>query len=375
MTDYHFPLIAYKKEESYLSWGQFHGECYRQAIKELVEIRKSLMLEKNPLLKNHLGPLSQLQWEVTKKYSPHLADELKGIQEGSGLSIEDIVILNNYTDFRDIELPEEGCSTIHIQKENNEAFSGQTWDMHRSAMKYLCLIHVPACSKMKTPDSLILSLLGCVGLMGMGANGSLIGVNNINTKNAKAALIWPVLVRNVLRGKNLSEMASILKKAPVTSGHNYLISTTEGGEHWEVTPEKAKCATRVGPDAGHAFHTNHCLDPEIVSLETPAAVNSTTHIRYELIHKKIDKVQSYNEFYQLLTDHENYPKSICAHFASGSQDPSFTCGGGIIHLKSKNKISAKIWRGCPHPSEEIYAPYREYNFLSNGETWMANETP
>ena len=109
-TNCMFPLITYAKGKSPLQWGQEHGETYKVAIKELFEIRKTLMLAKNPALGRKLDELAMEQFEHSKKFAPDIATELEGIAQGSGLSLTDIVILNNYTDFRDIILPEEGCS-------------------------------------------------------------------------------------------------------------------------------------------------------------------------------------------------------------------------------------------------------------------------
>ena len=75
---------------------------------------------------------------------------------------------------------------------------------------------------------------------------NLIGVNNINTANAQAGLVWPALVRKVLKETNLSGMRQKLIEAPVTSGHNYLISSLEGGEHWEITPRLQEKVAEMG---------------------------------------------------------------------------------------------------------------------------------
>ncbi|RPJ73715.1 MAG: hypothetical protein EHM20_11800 [Alphaproteobacteria bacterium] len=260
-----------------------------------------------------------------------------------------MVILNNYTDFRDISLPEEGCSTVHIQTPT-EILSGQTWDMHRTAKNYMCLIHVPQ-TQLHSPQ-LILTLVGCVGLMGVNTENALIGVNNINTTNAKTGLIWPVLVRKTLEAKTLGEMRRTLLGAPVTSGHNYLISTSEGGEHLEVTPtisEKVS-ALQIG-QTGSIFHTNHCVGTEVEKLEDKSSMSSTTFNRWNLLSKKAYAVTDLEDFKNLLTDHDEFPKSICSHYESGAQDPSFTCGGGVSDLKRGQHI---FWRGCPaHDTDYI----------------------
>ena len=218
MTDQGFPLIDYSPKETPYQWGEMHGESFRSGIKELVEIRTELMLAKNPSIKPHLKALALEQWNISKCYAPDLIAELEGIYKASGISLTDIVILNNYTDFRDLTLPEEGCSTIHVQR-NKDVFSGQTWDMHGTAKNYISLIKTPASKS--SISSVSFSLVGCVGMMGVNSHGCLVGVNNINTANAEAGLIWPLLVRKLLKENNLISIKERLFNAPVTSGHNF----------------------------------------------------------------------------------------------------------------------------------------------------------
>lgn len=353
-TNCMFPLIQYEKGKSNLHWGQTHGESYREAIKELCSIRRDLMLAKNPKLKNVLDNLALEQFEYSKKFAPHLAQEIQGIVNGSNLTLTDLVILNNYTDFRDIVLPEEGCSTVHIQTSNNIILSGQTWDMHRSAKNYMCLIQVP--KNDLHPSQMILTLVGCVGLMGVNSSNHLIGVNNINTTNAKTGLIWPVLVRSTCEKNSLANMRNNLLNAPVTSGHNYLISSCEGGEHLEITPTiSEKVSALTTGQVGSIFHTNHCIGSEIEKLEDKKSMSSTTINRWNLLSKNSYKVENIHQFKSLLTSHDEFPKSICSHFENGAQDPSFTCGGGVSDLTNGEHI---FWRGCPTHDQD----YREYKF-------------
>ncbi len=359
-TNCQFPLIKYQPGKTNYEWGLLHGKEFSLPIKELVDIRKKLMLSKNPKLKTKLDELALEQFNLTMSFAPHLADELKGIATGANISITDIVILNNYTDFRDITLPEEGCSTVHINTPNGNVLSGQTWDMHRSAKNYMCLIHVP--KNEHHGEQIILTLVGCVGLMGVNSKNALIGVNNINTTNAKTGLIWPVLVRKVCEQTTLEQMRKTLLNAPVTSGHNYLISTVEGGEHLEVTPTVSeKVAALVKGQIGSIFHTNHCIGFEIEKLEDKSSMSSTTFNRWSLLSGKTNQVNSLQDFKSLLTNHDEFPKSICSHFENGAQDPSFTCGGGVSNLSTSEHI---FWRGCPTHDQD----YKEYKFeICNGE--------
>jgi isopenicillin-N N-acyltransferase-like protein len=342
-----------------------HGEEYKKPIKELAQIRRELMLAKNPRLLKKLDELATLQFNFSKNFAPHIALELSGIAEGSALSLTDIVILNNYTDFRDIILPDEGCSTVHINASNGKVLSGQTWDMHRSAKNYMCLLHVPK-NEIHT-EQIILTLVGCVGLMGVNSANALIGVNNINTTNAKTGLIWPVLVRKTIEKNSLGEMRQTLLNAPVTSGHNYLISTPKGGEHLEITPSiSEKVSTLTEGQVGAIFHTNHCVGYEIEKLEDKKSMSSTTFNRWNLLSKKSHQVNNISDFKNLLNDHDEFPKSICSHFENGTQDPSFTCGGGVSDLTTGEHI---FWRGCPTHDKD----YKEYKYKIENDSFVLKE--
>lgn len=341
MSDSGFPIIKYNASQTYSDWGKCHGESYRDAIKELVEIRLGLMREKNPSLdEDRIKQLATAQWAATSKFDPDITDELQGICDGSGLSREQITILNNYTDFRDIQLDDQGCSLVYANSEHGPVI-GQTWDMHGSAKRYVCCLDVSAHKQLSR--TVLFSLIGCVGMMGFTSHGTLLGVNNINTDGARAGVLWPALVRAALNKTNISGMVKCLTTAPVTSGHNYLLAERDHAQMWEVAPDLAEMVDKKKPGQhGFMFHTNHCLGLKMKERETVISQNSTTQIRFDLLQKKVDSVKTLDQMYALMNDHENYPKSICSNFQASTQDPSVTCGGAVGHLDSGKVV---MWRG------------------------------
>lgn len=334
-----FPHITYKDNDHHAN-GLYHGEEYRKPIKQLAQIRKDLMLQKNPSLKDKLDELAQLQYFETQKLSRHLGDEFDGLLKGADLEVTDLVILNNYTDFRDIQLADEGCTTLTVF--NEDIVSGQTWDMHASAKDYLATLELP-------DGTLLLTLVGCLGMMGVNRDGLFFGVNNLNTKKATAGVIWPALVRHCLEQKNLATMKDELEKAPVTSGHNYLLCDGQTSYHIEKAPGLFALSDKLtAKDKGLIFHTNHCLTPEGIKLQDTISINSTTHERFELMKKAQNQVKKQDDVLDLLQSHEGYPKSICSHYQSGAQDPSTTCGGGLYNHKTREFF---VWRGCAHEDD------------------------
>ena len=352
-----FPLIEYEQGKNPSEWGAAHGEEYREQIGELFQVRLNLMLARVPGLKSCWRESALSQWEKTLSFSPGLGEELLGIVRGSGLDRESIAVVNNYTDFRDLGL-EQGCSTVQVNTPER-VLAGQTWDMHRSAKDYVCAISIPGDS-----PCLVFSLLGCVGMMGVNVHRAFLGVNNLNTHKAQVGIFWPVLVRESLRRENRNGMVELLKSAPVTSGHNYLAADPGGGEHWEISPTvKVRAAHLDIPQTGAIGHTNHCLHPESIKIENQQGITSTTRERYQILQKKMDNIRTLDDLRDLLGNHDNYPRSICCHYESGAQDPSFTCGGGVADLTDGR---CTLWRGCREEDED----YQEYAFTLSPDQWV-----
>jgi isopenicillin-N N-acyltransferase-like protein len=340
-TDQKFPHLVFSPDLGPKQRGHIHGETYSKAIKELCEIRRELMLSKSPHLRSSLSTLSKDQYSITKKFFPQEWTELEGIRTSSDTTIEDIVILNNYTDFRDINLPEEGCTTVGINR--GEKVSGQTWDMHSTAKNYVCTMEVPG-------QWQAFSLVGCLGMMGVSKSSLFVGVNNLNTRKAKAGVIWPALVRSLLRSSNLEEIRQQLTKTPVTSGHNYLISNGKQWENWEIGASFQRKASEVTKKTPYVFHTNHCIDSVAISNEEPLALNSTSQNRYDLMNEKVSHLNSMKDVIEVLQNHDSYPKSICSHFQSNATDPSTTCGGAVYDHSSRRFY---LWRCCPKDKEKF----------------------
>ena len=333
MNDQGFPHIKYQEGLTPKQWGESHGEEFKEGIHELASIRRDLMIKKSPHLREEITRLAREQFEITRDYSKDLATELEGISMGANCSVEDLIILNNYTDFRDINLPDEGCTSLSFF--DSSMVSAQTWDMHSSAKNYICSLELPN-------GTILFSLVGCLGMMGVNSQGLFIGVNNINTKDARAGVIWSAFVRSILKRKSLNEARELMKATPFTSGHNYLLSDQNTAEHWEASPTKIAKASSL-TEKSVIYHTNHCLTSELRSVEETLSQNSTSNERFALIEKKKDSLKSAQDVFELLHDHEGYPKSLCGHFQSGATDPSSTCGGALYDYQEREFT---LWRGC-----------------------------
>ena len=224
--------------------------------------------------------------------------------------------------------------------------------MHATAEPYVAVLEV------NVPDgipTIVFTVTGCLGMMGLNAEGVAVCINNLTPTDGRVGLLWPALVRQLLGYRTAAEAQAHLMNAELGSGHNYFIADEQNAWNVETTGLK-KVVTTHNPD-GSYWHTNHYLEPELQKLEAPLYPTSTTLERYDRLCRLMDENRdwSVSEIKKILGSHEGYPRSICSHL-KGDGDPSAskTCGAVVCDLRNRELHAAP---GCVHE-----APYTVYSF-------------
>ena len=188
--------------------GLEHGRHFAGEITTLVALRIHLACKISGFDPEGLRAIAAKHLPILKRFDSDLYDELVGIAQGSGCSEEEIVILNQYTDIRDMSPMADpdaglageadydgGCTIVWAQTQSGPVF-GQTWDMHASAMPYVIMMRVPDAGG---GDAWLLSLTGCLGMAGLSRAGVSIGINNLTSTDAVPGVVWSAIVRKALR--------------------------------------------------------------------------------------------------------------------------------------------------------------------------------
>ena len=313
-------------------WGRIHGETFRAEVKSLAAIRVYLCTTSGRgSFKDKASVLvaADKHLPVLERYDRDLYEELIGIAEGADLSPAEIVVANHYTDLRDLQADpatwkyadaEGGCSVIFARAVHGPILA-QTWDMHATAIPYTMVL--------KTPDAILLTLTGCVGLAGMNSAHVGIAINNLNSRDARIGVVWPALVRRALREKTARAARDVVMAAPVGSGHHYFVADRRDAYAIETSGVLRKVIWSSEDGApGQYSHTNHCLDPELAAV-TAIPAGSTTMERYAWLQKSLGERAIYDldDVWQRLGSTEGWPKSVCTNMATPeSPHGSATCG-------------------------------------------------
>ena len=311
--------------------GRAHGEHYRTKIRELYEIRRELALGRSDFgTERVLLDVAALHLPLAHSFDRALFEELEGLSEGSGLSLEELVVLNHYTDLRDLgkaELDDGGCSTL-FKKTSTGNILGQTWDMHGSATDYVALLDIED-DGVKT---VVFTIVGCVGMTGLNGHGLGMTINNLNSTDAVVGIIWPILVRRCLREESAINAKAVLENAPIGSGHHYIVADDKDVFGVE-TSGTIKKVIQQGSDGVH-LHTNHALDAD-VAKKTRVMPTSTTHARYEkLCALKLENIDSAAALYREFGAVSNAQDPEAPHGVA-------TCGAFVMDLRQARALACK----------------------------------
>lgn len=339
--------------------GLLHGQRFAGEISSLAAIRIYLACKISGFEREGLLEVADEHLPILKDFDDELYQELIGIAEGAGLPASHIVVLNQYTDLRDLSPkanPDQGlagqadfdggCTIVWAKGAAGPLF-GQTWDMHATAMPYVMMLRVPDAAG---GDAWLLSLTGCLGMAGLNAAGLSIGINNLTSTDARPGVVWSAIVRKVIRETRASHAKELLLQCRTGSGHHYLVA--DAHEVFSVETSGSKNKLVFSGEADHYVHSNHCLDSEIAACSRVPA-QSTTYDRYEAMVADIAKVPilDVDDLWTRLGSHEGYPRSVCTNMSTPeTPHAAATCAGIAIDLCA-NKIL--VVGGFTHEVEPV----------------------
>ena len=340
-------------------WGQSHGESFRGEIQSLADIRIYLCTR----VGRFADAASVLQaaaahLPVLEAYDADLYAELCGMAEGAGLSPAHLVVLNHYTDLRDLDPAEidsagpagappagksdadrdGGCSILWAHTAEGTILA-QTWDMHATAIPYVMMLRVPA--RGDWPETWLFTLTGCLGMTGLNQHGLGMAINNLHSTDARLGVVWPALVRRALRERDAVAARDVVLGAPIGSGHHYLVADASSAWGIETSGSLRRLVLEVSDAAGGEpayVHTNHCLNPAVGAMSrVPQA--STTYDRYERLRASVTSrpVTGVHDAWTRLGSQEGYPRSVCTNMAT-PENPhgAATCGAIAMALEHRS---------------------------------------
>ncbi|HJL15220.1 MAG TPA: C45 family peptidase [Sandaracinaceae bacterium LLY-WYZ-13_1] len=340
--------------------GRIHGEHFRAKIHAIAQLRLELALSQGKFASSmEVVETARLHLPVLEAFDRDLHAELLGIADGADLDPAKVVILNHYTDLKDVDPQrltpspggepsgneDEDCSAVVAGTPEGPVLA-QTWDMHGSAEDYVCMLEVP--SEHGRPAVWSFTITGCLALAGLNDAGLGVTINNLKSTDARVGVVWPALVRRMLREREAEAAKHVLMTAPMSSGHHYLFATADRAYGVETSGvlKSVVFDARFDDETRAAFvHTNHCLDESVAAVSWVADW-STSYDRYDWLDTSLSArpLEGKHDLWERLGTHDGYPRSVCSHMATAEEPHAMkTCGAILMDLAGRE---AWVHQGC-----------------------------
>jgi isopenicillin-N N-acyltransferase like protein len=296
------------------------------------------------------------------EFRPAYLDELRGIADGAGLDLADVLAINVRTEVMysakarqaprtRTRLPAE-CSAFAVVPapgQSGSAIIGQNWDWLLHAAQTLVVLEV---RQDDGPDFVTLVEAGLLAKTGMNAAGLGLVTNALVTDAdlGEPGLPYHVLLRAVLDCATVTDALEALQAGPRSSSANYLVAHASGSAlDIEAAPGDFTRLYPLFPEDGVLLHTNHFLagihPADLALWAMPSSVIRLQRLRAARAARTLD------DFGPLLADHADYPHGICSH-----PDPAdHPCERGATIASVLMDLTARhIWLAAGNPCQATY---------------------
>jgi isopenicillin-N N-acyltransferase-like protein len=202
-----------------------------------------------------------------ESHTPTLAEEIAGIAAGADLHSDDVLLLQLLDESWRQMGRAEHCTSFAVVEDAGWSRAGQTMDLESfrdGAQSALHLLpHIG-------PELLVVTMAGCVGLLGVARTGWALFVNALSQLPSRPdGLPVACAIRGALAHDTLAEGVEFLRRVPHATGQHYLAVSGDAAASLECS---AAGVADVEPPGGpgRGWHTNHPLAGGVVPGEDDA---------------------------------------------------------------------------------------------------------
>ena len=337
--------VIHVKGSHYEVGRQIGTQLKDNLIREVAEMKKSKDWEK---VKAEAG----LFLQYSRKYVPEYVMEVQGAADAAGLDLEDLfpsvceeIGSYGYEYTR-------GCSDLIASNdvtEDGSVIAAHNNDTSVSTQERVTIIHYQVDDE---PEIIAVGYGGLGISVGYNSAGISLTGNQVDSNDMRVGVPRFLLVRKILAARRIGQAidAAILKER--ASNYNQVI-TDANGEIYSIEGSATDYAPIYSTD-GYLVHTNHFVAPWMRKFELDPNAITGSIVRYNrgtrLLKNNLHKLNA-EKMKEFLSDHVNYPGSICSH-----GERVKTTFSVIINL---NTLTMLLARGNP-----CEVKYNEYKLIS-----------
>ncbi|MGH9174568.1 MAG: C45 family autoproteolytic acyltransferase/hydrolase, partial [Vicinamibacterales bacterium] len=271
---------------------------------------------------------------------PHCVEELRGMAEGSDVPFETLFSMNalqetRFLAGRDAASPapddDDGCTSLAASgaaTANGHVLLAHNEDAGTIRQAFPYVVRARPTGRPAFVGFAYSGLLLYQGLneRGIGSVGNALYMRDIRPGTPKL-----FAYRDVLDATFLEDAIRRTHKPTRANGNNHLIANQDG-EIYDIEVSGGDVAL-IPADDDTLAHTNHVIGPRLRDLEWGDLLNSRMRLtRVERLLARQRGSLTVESLFDILSDHSNYPKSVCKHPDPVLNPDTMTVSSVVIDL-------------------------------------------
>jgi isopenicillin-N N-acyltransferase-like protein len=298
--------------------GFAHGDALRDRIGENLDVYFDRFLTEGKLEADEARARAATYQPLLESHA--YWHGIKGVAEGSGFPLADILALNMRYELLYYQYgvcaQVQGCTSFALQPrltENGHLLIGQNWDWIPQVRG--AVVHTTESDGLETLSFTEAGIVG--GKIGLNSFGLSLAINGLLTTVddwARGTLPFHVRCYEILRSRSLADAARVVTGTPRPCSANFLLAQTPDlVMNLEAAPSAVR-TTRA--DEGYEVHTNHFLRPDALGVREPEVERRPHSLaRQSRMCTLIDarRPMSLGDLQESLRDHDDHPDGVCRH--------------------------------------------------------------
>ncbi|MFD7292631.1 C45 family autoproteolytic acyltransferase/hydrolase [Streptomyces sp. NPDC059897] len=314
-----------------LDRGRQYGEAVRPQLHAAIGYYEQAFGQSAGLTWDRVTARAARWLEPVRAYAPELLDEMRGIADGAGVDVLDVLALNARGEviydrsFKDMaaereEEPAEGCTSFAAFGEasgDGHVWAGQNWDWRAGVADTVVMIRI---SQPPKPTVIMQVEAGQIGRQGANSAGIALNANGLGGRfNDAIGLPQTVVRRSVLDTHTVTDALEVLCRTRAHIASNALLTCREGfAVDLETTP------AGIGwmyPTNGLLVHGNHYQAGVPAALAADyRPMSSDSLVRVPRAEQGLAALrgsggpdESRKLIKEAMSDHLGLPESLCTH--------------------------------------------------------------
>jgi isopenicillin-N N-acyltransferase-like protein len=251
-----------------------------------------------------------------ERYDADIADEIRGVAEGSGFEHAEILALNSRSEIALSAKLVEGCTAFSAfgrATRGETTVLAQNWDWRPGLRDSVVLLLIEQPGK---PSLTMLTEAGIVGKLGFNSAGLGVCLNAIVTDRLNPdGTPLHVVLRGILDSRTLGDAITAAARGDIACSANFLVAQHgNGAVDIEAVPHDLDVLL---PDRDVLAHTNHLLGPRLSGVRCLGKLAfGDTYPRLARVRRLLEErwgALDSEAAREILRDHGNAPDSICRH--------------------------------------------------------------